>query len=77
MHSVYILKSLKGNFTYVGVGSNARTWLHRHNSGGVLLTKKFAPFKLLHTETFDTIKEAKERQLYWKTKGKGEIRRLG
>lgn len=69
MHFVYLLKSLKDNKTYVGYTSDLDARLELHNSGRVLATKYRRPFKLLFSEQFEDVKEAKKREKYWKNGG--------
>lgn len=67
MHFIYILQSLKDKRTYVGYTDNVERRLIQHNSGYVRSTKHRIPFKLLFVEEFKTSKEAKRRELYWKS----------
>ncbi len=67
MFTVYALKSLNHNFIYVGMTGNLEKRLIKHNKGYVQSTKRFAPFKLFHTEIFPNRKEAREREKFLKT----------
>ena len=67
MATVYILHSLKDNRTYVGSTKDFKARLLLHNSGRVKSTKHRIPFKVLFTEEFETIQEAKKRELYYKS----------
>ncbi|MBI4037613.1 GIY-YIG nuclease family protein [Candidatus Curtissbacteria bacterium] len=67
MHTVYILQSLKDKRTYVGSTDNFERRLLQHNSGRVKSTKHRTPFKVLFTEEFETIQEAKKREQYYKS----------
>ncbi len=67
MFYIYVLQSLKDDRTYVGYTDNVKRRLIQHNSGYVKSTKHRIPFKLLFTEEFETSKEAKKRELYWKS----------
>lgn len=67
MHFIYVLQSLKDKRTYVGYTDNVERRLIQHNSGYVKSTKHRIPFKLLFAEEFETSKEAKRRELYWKS----------
>ena len=67
MFSVYILQSLKDNRTYVGCTDNFDRRFQQHNSGKVKSTKYRVPFKLLFKEGFENVKEAKNRELWWKS----------
>jgi putative endonuclease len=67
MYKVYILQSLKDKRTYVGYTDNLNRRLFEHNSGRNKSTKNRVPFKLLFSEDFESRKEAKKRELWWKT----------
>jgi len=69
MFCIYILKSLKDNKTYVGYTNNLERRLVEHNSGKNIATRNRRPFKLLFSEKFETSKEARRRELYWKNGG--------
>lgn len=67
MYKVYILQSLKDKRTYVGYTDNLNRRLSEYNSGRNKSTKNRVPFKLLFSEDFESRKEAKKRELWWKT----------
>lgn len=67
MFYVYILQSLKDKRTYVGYTYEINQRLDKHNSGQVKATKNRRPLKLLFTENFKTEKDAKKRELWWKS----------
>lgn len=67
MGYVYVLFSLKDHRTYVGSTNNFERRLKQHNSGQVKSTKLRGPFKLLFTETFDTLSEARKRENWYKS----------
>ena len=67
MYYVYILQSLKDLRTYIGYSADVAKRLYEHNLGKVTATKHRKPFKLLHTEEFGNLAEAKKRELYWKS----------
>ena len=67
MWFVYIIKSLRNPFTYIGSTDNINRRLIEHNKGMSQSTKHFAPFDL---EAYIAVKtESKARQLekYLKT----------
>ena len=71
MFTVYAIKSIEHNFTYVGMTEKLEDRLKRHNSGFVRSTKNFAPFFLFYTEHYPTGKQAREREKFLKsTSGK-------
>ena len=65
--SVYILQSMKDGRTYVGSTNNLRRRLKQHNSCKVKSTKHRIPFKVLFTEEFETLMEARKREVWWKS----------
>ena len=67
MYQVYILKSLKDLRTYTGHAKDAKVRLVDHNSGRVDATKHRRPLEIIFTEAFETLAEAKRRELYWKS----------
>ncbi len=67
MYYVYIFQSLKDKRTYIGYTRDLDARLIKHNSGQVASTKHRRPLKLLFFEEFLTMKEAKERELWFKT----------
>ena len=67
MYFVYILKSLKDNKTYVGYTNSLEGRLRRHNSGQVTATKHRRPLTLLFSEESEFSKDAKQRELWWKS----------
>lgn len=64
---VYVLKSLKNEWMYVGMSSNVERRITEHNSGKVRSTKAYCPWKLLHLESFNDRKSAREREKYLKS----------
>lgn len=54
MFYVYILKSLKFDEKYTGYTINLSSRLKKHNSGGVLHTNKFKPWKVIFYSAFIT-----------------------
>lgn len=74
--TVYILLSLKDYRTYVGSTSDFIRRFKQHNSGQVKSTKYRIPFKVLFTEDFDTLVEARKRELWWKSSvGRRELKK--
>lgn len=67
MFCVYILQSLKDGKIYVGYSSNLRRRILEHNEGKVPSTSSRKPLNLLEVEIFKTMREAKDRELWWKS----------
>jgi putative endonuclease len=74
---VYVLKSLKKSYIYVGFTSNLKRRLKEHNSGSEFSTKPYIPYELIHYEAYINEKDAKRREMYFKTtKGKTTLRTM-
>lgn len=67
MYTVYVLQSLKDGKTYVGYTNNFERRFKQHNARQVKSTKYRTPFKLLFTEEFKSMNEAKKRESWWKS----------
>lgn len=65
--TLYVSLSEKDNRTYVGSTDNFERRLKQHNSGKVISTKHRFPFKVLFIEEFETLKEARKREMYYKS----------
>ena len=77
MYYMYVLMSLDGRKTYVGITSDINRRLKEHNSGKEKSTKPYLPYKLLHLEEHETVRGARRREIYFKsTSRRREIRRL-
>jgi len=64
---VYILFSLKDNKTYTGSTNDFQRRLLEHQLGKVTATKNRLPLKLIHSEKFETLEEARSREHYYKS----------
>jgi len=77
MYFAYILQSLKDKRTYAGFCEDVNKRLMVHNSGKVKATENRRPFVILLTEEFQTEKEAKDREKYWKSgSGRRKLKQL-
>lgn len=63
----YILQSLKDGKTYIGSTNNFDRRFKQHGEGQVKSTKHRVSFKVLFTEKFETLKEARKRETWWKS----------
>ena len=71
MHIVYILYSFVHNKTYTGYTTNLLHRFHLHNvHSNTDWTRSYRPWVLLHTELYETKKEALAREKELKS-GKG------
>lgn len=67
---VYILRSIKNiDSIYIGYTRNLRKRLSEHNSGDVMSTKRYVPWKLMYYEAFPEDKLAREREMQLKHNG--------
>jgi putative endonuclease len=64
---VYVLVSLKRDFTYVGSTNDLERRLTEHNSGLVQSTKAYRPLDLVAFIAVKTEKKARELERYFKT----------
>jgi putative endonuclease len=77
MYVVYILISQKDHRTYVGYTDNFSRRFKQHNSGHVTSTRYRIPFKLLLKEKFLQIRDAKRREVWWKSgAGRKELKKM-
>jgi putative endonuclease len=67
MFYAYILQSEKTKTFYYGHASDLEKRLKRHNLGNVRYTKSRLPWKLIHSESFETKSEAYRRELFFKS----------
>ena len=76
-HYVYVLKSLKKQWLYVGVTSDLKNRYKEHSEGKSFSTKPYRPFELVFYEAYRNLKDAKRREQYLKTtKGKTTLRTM-
>ncbi len=62
MFFVYILLSESTGKYYIGSTNSIHRRIARHNSGSVPSTKSYCPWRLVYTETFNTLSEARRRE---------------
>ncbi|MBO8130878.1 MAG: GIY-YIG nuclease family protein [Candidatus Marinimicrobia bacterium] len=67
MFKVYVLKSLKDNYHYIGHTANLEKRLKEHNKGKVRSTKPHRPFKIIYTESYHNRSSAFKREMYLKS----------
>ena len=67
MYKVYVLKSIKDNFHYIGHTHNIETRLKAHNWGKVRSTKSHKPFQIIYIEEFSDKSSAFKREMYLKS----------
>jgi len=64
---VYVLRSRRTGWLYIGLTNDIRRRLREHNRGYNRSTKGRGPFELLRTESFATRPEARLREKYLKS----------
>jgi putative endonuclease len=62
MFFVYIIKSTRFDWYYVGSTSDLGRRLKKHNDGFVTSTKARRPYIIYYTESFNTVDEARKRE---------------
>ncbi|MFA7253718.1 MAG: GIY-YIG nuclease family protein [Patescibacteria group bacterium] len=67
MYYIYVLYSIHYPKRYVGCTGDIQRRLTEHNSGKMSFTKRYMPWKLIHSEGFETLAEARCREKYLKT----------
>lgn len=74
---VYVLKSLKKDFIYVGQTTDLKRRFKEHNNKEELSTKHYAPFELIFYEAYLDRKDCLRREEYLKTsKGKTTLKSM-
>ena len=63
MAFVYIIYSAKVNKYYVGACTDLERRLYEHNIGHSSFTSTGVPWELKYTETFNSLQEAKKREM--------------
>jgi len=67
MFYVYVLLSEKTGRRYTGSCEDIAERLRRHNAGHSLSTRHGVPWKLVHSEDFETRADAVQRERFLKT----------
>ena len=67
MFTVYVLQSTVASKAYVGFTNNIERRIAEHNAGKHSYTKRYMPWILKYTEQFDNLREARERERYFKS----------
>jgi len=67
MFYAYVLKSISHDFYYKGHCKDLHIRIQQHNSGMTKSIRPYLPFEIVYSETFDSEKEAIEREKYFKS----------
>jgi putative endonuclease len=63
MYCVYVIQSEKDGSTYIGYTEDLVRRIKEHNQGKTKSIKHKIPYKLMHTEEFESKTEARKREL--------------
>ena len=75
MFYVYILFNKAETRTYTGVSDDVEKRLAEHNAGRVKSSCPHRPYKIIHVEPFETLKEARQKEKFYKsTTGRRRIK---
>jgi putative endonuclease len=66
-YCIYVLFSEKDAMLYVGYSSNLQNRILNHNAGGTKSTASRRPLKLIFCEFYLFEKDARKREMYFKT----------
>ncbi|MCF7812156.1 GIY-YIG nuclease family protein [Candidatus Gracilibacteria bacterium] len=67
MFWTYVLKSKQRDYIYVGLTNNLDRRISEHTTGKEKTTRAYAPFRLIHFESFQTRPEARKREKFLKS----------
>ena len=67
MYYIYILLNETEDRTYTGVAKDIHKRLAEHNAGKVRSSSPYRPYRIIHTEPFQTLKEARQKERFYKT----------
>jgi putative endonuclease len=77
MYHVYILLNEAKNRTYTGVTDDINKRLVLHNASRVKASRPYRPYSIIHTESFETLKEARQKEKFYKsTTGRRRIKEM-
>lgn len=66
---LYLLKSIRHNWYYIGSTRDLRVRVKDHNLSRVKSTKFYSPLALIYYEAYTTYNLARKREIELKTKG--------
>jgi putative endonuclease len=77
MYYVYILLNERNTKTYTGVADDVNKRLAEHNAGRVKSSRPYRPYKIIHAESFETLKEARQKERFYKsTTGRRKLKEM-
>jgi len=77
MYYVYILLNEERTKTYTGATDDPNKRLIEHNSGKVKSSRPYRPYKIIYTESFGTLSEARQKEKFYKsTTGRRKLKKI-
>ncbi|OGW66499.1 MAG: hypothetical protein A3H49_03545 [Nitrospirae bacterium RIFCSPLOWO2_02_FULL_62_14] len=77
MHYVYILLNEAKTRTYTGVSDDIEKRLKEHNEGKVKSSRHYRPYRVIYTEEFQTLSEARQKERFYKsTTGRRRLKEI-
>ena|SRR3989338_773079 len=77
MYYVYILLNEAKTRTYTGVADDINKRLAEHNAGRVKSSRPYRPYQIAHTEPFETLSKARQRERFYKlTTGRRKLKEM-
>jgi putative endonuclease len=67
MYHVHILLNEARTRTYTGVADDVNKRLALHNAGRVKASRPYRPYSVIHMESFETLKEARQKEKFYKS----------
>ena len=72
MYYVYILLNETKTRTYTGVADDVDKRLAEHNAGRVKSSRPYRPYKIIHAESFETLKQLVRKKDFISQRQAGE-----
>jgi putative endonuclease len=77
MYYVYILLNETNTKKYTGVTDDVNKRLAEHNAGRVKSSRPYRPYKIIHIESFEILKEARRKERFYKsTTGRRRLKEM-
>ena len=77
MYYVYILLNEAKTRSYTGVADDVNKRLAEHNAGRVKSSRPYRPYRIIHAESFETLKEARQKERFYKsTTGRRKLKEM-
>lgn len=77
MYDLYILLNETNTRTYTGVTKDVETRVKAHNQGKVISSRPYRPDRIVHTQAFETLSEARQAERFYKsTTGRRRLQQM-